>query len=100
MVSIAFTFIIPSGLVTLRPFGIGISFGMPQFLDNLTSRLSSKYTLTSERCVMKVIEDAKKRVKSKAAGIGQGSLSVIWKVVHGSTTSSTEAGTVPRRTYN
>jgi len=45
-------------------------------------------------------EDAKKRVKSKAAGIGQGSLSVIWKVVHGSTTSSTEAGTVPRRTYN
>jgi aminoglycoside N3'-acetyltransferase len=77
IVSIAFTFIMPSGLVPLRPSSIGISFGMPRFLDSLTIRLSSKYTLTSERCAMNVIEETKKRVKSKAGGIGPGSLSVI-----------------------
>ena len=67
----------PSGLVLLSPFGIDTSFDMSQSLDNLTSRLSSKYTLTSERCVMNVIEETKKRVKSNAGGIGPGSLSVI-----------------------
>jgi hypothetical protein len=77
MVWIDLTFIMPSGLVALSPFSIGTSLDTPPSLDNLTSRLSSKYTLTSERCVMNVIEETKKRVKSKAGGIGPGSLSVI-----------------------
>ena len=77
IVSIDVTFIILLKLVPSRPFSIGTTLETPRFLDNLTSRISSKYTLTSERCVINVIEEVKKRVKSKAAGIGPGSLSVI-----------------------
>ena len=62
-----------------------------------TNRLSSKYTLTSRRCVMNVIEDTRNRVKSNALGMGVGSRRSISNVVHGSWGWS---GMLPRRTNN
>lgn len=49
---------------------------------------------------MNVIDDTRNRVKSKAAGIGVGSRSVISNVVQESDSGSTEGGRSPLRAYN
>lgn len=51
--------------------------------------------LTSDKCDMKVMEEATKRVKSNALGIGAGSRRFIEKEVHRSGGDS--SGRVPRR---
>jgi hypothetical protein len=65
-----------------NPSGIPRSRDKPVDLVNLTRHLSSKYTAISRNCLMNVIDEARKRVKSNAPGIGAGSLSAIEKVVH------------------
>lgn len=49
---------------------------------------------------MKVIEEARKRTKSKAMGIGDGSRKGISNVVHLCVDPSPEGGNFPRRAYN
>lgn len=90
---------IPFGLVFFRPLGTPTVFGTPGCFLRCDIRVSSRYTLTSDSCFMKVIEDARKRVRSKAFGIGAGSLRVISNVVQGSFMSSV-LGSLPRLTNN
>jgi len=87
----------PIGLVDFRPGGKVSCLGMPASLVKRASRLSSKYTLTSRRCAMNVMEDTRNRVKSNAVGIGAGSRRSISNVVHG---SSVWLGRLPRRANN
>src|SRR5271154_5656582 len=87
---------IPLGLVAFNPNGMEDSLLTPEVLVNFTRRLSLKYTLTSERCAMKVMEEARKRVKSNADGIGLGSRNGISNDVHVDEDAMV-VGMVPRR---
>ena len=85
------------GVRLFSPLGIPRSRGTPADLVNLTRCLSSKWTLISHKCLMKVIEEARKRVKSNATGIGPGSLSAIEKVVHSLEVDTSPSGSGPLR---
>ena len=67
---------------------------------SLARRIPFINTLTSCRCAMKVIEEARKRTKSKAMGMGDGSRKGISNVVHLCVDPSPEGGNFPRRAYN
>lgn len=56
--------------------------GIPFSFVICASWLSSKYTLTWHKFVMKVIEVARNLMKSNRAGIGEGSRNSISNVVH------------------
>ena len=92
-----FIFMNPTVLVGLRPRGMVSCLGDPVSLVKWASRTLSKYTLTSRRCAMNVMEDARNRVKSSIAGIGAGSRRSISNVVHESLVS---LGRLPRRANN
>jgi hypothetical protein len=64
---------IPWGLCLSSPAGTATPALLPVFLLNLASMLLSKYKLIVDICAMKVKEVAKKRVRSKTDGIGEGS---------------------------
>ena len=66
-------------------------------LVNLTRHLSSKYTLISHNCLMNVIDEVRKRVKSNATGIGAGSLNDMEKVVHSLEVNASLSGSGPLR---
>ena len=66
-----------SGLEALRPLGKLSALGDPGLFVSLDNRLSSRNTLTSSKCRMKVIEEARNLVKSNGCGIGVGSRSSI-----------------------
>ena len=85
------------GVRLFNPLGIPRSRGKPVDLLNLTRHLSSKYTVISHSCLMNVIDEARKRVKSNATGIGAGSLSVIEKVVHSLEVDASSCGSGPLR---
>ena len=85
------------GVRLFNPLGIPRSRGTLVDLVNLTRRLSSKYTLISRNCLMNVIDEARKRVKSNATGIGAGSLKDIEKVVHPLEVDTSPSGSGPRR---
>ena len=85
------------GVRLFNPLGIPRSRGKPVDLDNLTRHLSSKYTLISRNCLINVIDDARKREKSNASGIGAGSLSAIEKVVHSLEIDTSPSGSGPLR---
>jgi len=91
------TFMNPIGLVGRRPWGIVSCLGIAAVLVKWANRLSSKYRLTSQRCVVKGIEDARNRVKSSTSGIGAGSRRSTSNTVHGSLILS---GISPRRANN
>lgn len=85
-------------LERFKPFGISTAFGNPGDLVNFANLLSSRYMLTSERCVINIIEDATKRVKSKAPGIGAGVRSFTSTEVHRSEMEPWAPVKGPRRT--
>lgn len=85
------------GVRLFNPLGIPRSRGKPVDLVNLTRHLSSKYTVISHNCLMNVIDEARKRVKSNATGIGAGSLSAIEKVVHSLEIDASLCGSGPLR---
>lgn len=85
------------GLRVFNPSGIPRSRDKPVDLINLTRHLSSKYTVISRNCLMNVIDEARKRVKSNAPGIGAGSLSAIEKVVHSLEIDASSCGSGPLR---
>lgn len=91
------TRMVPCGLAVFSPVGIVVGVGTPGSFTSRASRLPSTNTLTSRRCVTNVIEDARKRTKSNAIGIGAGSRRGISKVVHALVGSSGEGGRWPRR---
>lgn len=86
-----------NGVRLFSPLGIPRSRGKPVDLVNLTRHLSSKYTLISHNCFMNVIDEARKRVRSNATGIGAGSLSAIKKVVHSWEIDTSPPGSGPLR---
>lgn len=85
------------GVRVFNPSGIPRSRDKPADLVNLTRHLSSKYTVISHNCLMNVIDEARKRVKSNAPGIGAGSLSTIEKVVHSLEIDASPCGSGPLR---
>ena len=85
------------GVRLFNPLGIPRSRDKPVDLVNLTRHLSSKYTVISRNCLMNVIDEARKRVKSNAPGIGAGSLSAIEKVVHSLEIDGSSSGSGPLR---
>ena len=85
------------GVRLFNPLGIPRSRDKPVDLVNLTRHLSSKYTVISHNCLMNVIDEARKRVKSNAPGIGAGSLSAIEKAVHSLEIDASSCGSGPLR---
>jgi hypothetical protein len=69
-------------LVPVSCGGMARVFVSPEDFFNLVRHISSKYTLTSKRYAIKVMEEAKKRANSNAGGIGAGSRKGISKNVH------------------
>jgi hypothetical protein len=91
------TFIIRPGLVVNIPHGRETVRCSPVLLPNVASRMSSKYTLTSDICAMKVNEVAKKRARSNTDGIGAGSRRGTEKEVHGFDSEFMRDGISPQR---
>jgi hypothetical protein len=89
------TFITPMRLNPFRDPGMERLFVTPEALVNLVSRMSSKYRLTSVRYAINVREEARKRVSSKADGIGAGSRKGISKEVQAD--GDDVGGILPRR---
>lgn len=88
------TRMVPFCVSGFKPLRKPIARGIPRVLSSLASRLPSKNTLTSDKRAMKVIEDAKKRMKSNGVGMGPGSRRGMQNVVQ---TLCWSSGMSPRR---
>lgn len=90
------TCIVLDGLDVFSPRGNATTNGCPGSFVRRASLLPSRKTLTSRMCTMNVIEEARKRVRSNAIGMGAGSRRGISNDVHSLSSEFNEGGKVPR----